>query len=184
MQNKAFFVLLLLILFSYNSVAFAVTASVQKKYPYSVLTDNYGILNEKDLDTNKEGIKPPPHLPKNGYGYIYWQCFPRDTISISLKDMGYSSKDIGGKENFSDLKIMVSDKSSGYHEYSMRRIWPTSAYEQRFKLWLELMKNEKYVCLAGNFVNREEKTKGIISFWIFEKIKTKKGCDSYFEEGG
>jgi hypothetical protein len=95
--------------------------------------------------------------------------------------MGYTSEDIGGEENYSVLKIMVSDDSSGYHEYSMRRVWPTSTYEDRFNLWLKLMKNEKYVCLLGDFVYREEKTKGVVSqHWVFEKIKTKKGCDSYF----
>ncbi len=70
----------------------------------------------------------------------YWQCFPRDRISISFKDMGYTSEDIGGEENFSDLRIMISDDSSGYHEYSMRRVLPTSTYEHRFKSWLKLMK--------------------------------------------
>lgn len=178
MLNQVFCILLLII-FSYNAVA--ITIATQKKYPYSVLTNDYGILNEKDLDTSKEGVKPPPFLPKEGYGYLYWQCFPRDRISIGLKDMGYTSEDIGGEENFSDLRIMISDESNGYHEYSMRRVWPTSSYEERFKVWLKLMKNQKYVCLLGDFVYRREKSNGVVSSWIFEKIKTKKGSDSYFK---
>lgn len=178
MKNKIVFVLGLLIIFSSTSAA--ITAPIKKKYPYSVLTNDYGILNEKDLDTYKMGVKPPPFLPKEGYGYLYWQCFPRDRVSISLKDMGYTSEDIGGEENYSVLKIMISDDSSGYHEYSMRRVWPTSTYEHRFKLWLKLMKNEKYVCLLGDFVNRETIKGAVSQHWIFEKIKTKKDCDSYF----
>jgi hypothetical protein len=166
--------ILLLIIFPCNLTA--INLATQKKYPYSVLTDDYGILNEEDLDTLKFGVKPPTLLPKEGHSFLYWQCFPRDRISISLKDMGYTSEDIGGEENYSVLKIMISDESSGYHEYTMRRVWPTSTYEHRFNLWLKLMKNEKYVCLLGDFVNREEKIKGVVSqHWIFEKIKTKKG---------
>jgi hypothetical protein len=174
------FILMLTLLINTPYDALAISKEAQKKYPYSVLTNDYGILNEKDLDTYKMGVKPPPFLPKGPYGYLYWQCFPRDRISISLKDMGYTSEDIGGEENYSVLKIMISDDSSGYHEYSMRRVWSTSTYEDRFKLWLKLMKNEKYVCLLGDFVNRET-IKGVVSqHWVFEKIKTKKGCDSYF----
>lgn len=40
--------------------------------------------------------------------------------------MGYTSKDIGGEENYSDLKITVSNKLGVYHEYTMRRVWPTN----------------------------------------------------------
>jgi hypothetical protein len=178
MWNQVVYLLVLLIIFPSNSAA--ISPATLKKYPYSILTNDYGMLDEKDLDTYTLGVKPPPYLPKEGHGYIYWQCFPRDNISISLTDTGYSSEDIGGDENFSDLRIMVSDKSSGFHEYSMRRVWPTSTYEERFTLWLKLMKNEKYVCLAGNFINREEKSKGVMTSWVFEKIKTQKGCDSYF----
>lgn len=180
MCKRVISILILLIIYSGNLAA--ITAAEQKKYPTSLLTNHYGLLNEKDLDTYKEGVRPPPFLPEGGNGYIYWQCFPRDRISISLKDMGYSSEDIGWEENYSDLRIMISDESSGYHEYSMRRVWPTSTYEERFKLWLKLMKGQKYVCLSGNFVNREEKANGVITRWIFEKIKTKKGCDSYFKK--
>lgn len=180
MCNRAICILILWIICPYSFAA--ISADEQKKYPSSLLTNDYGILNEKDLDTYKKGVRPPPFLPKGGNGYIYWQCFPRDSISISLKDMGYSSEDIGWEENYSDLRILISDESSGYHEYSIRKVWPTSAYEYRFKLWLKLMKNQKYVCLAGNFVNREEKANSVITRWIFEKIKTKKGCDSYFKE--
>ena len=53
-----------------------------------------------------------------------------------------------------------------------------------FKKWQKLMKNEKYVCLAGSMGRTEKKTKHnklhIKYLWIFEKIKTLKGCDSYF----
>jgi len=48
------------------------------------------------------------------------------------------------------------------------------------------MKHQKFVCLAGTYSYREEvireKKKYITYIWRFEKIKTKKGCDSYFED--
>ena len=48
------------------------------------------------------------------------------------------------------------------------------------------MKNEKYVCLAGSVGQTDKKIKNnkiyITYSWVFEKIKKKKGCDSYFEK--
>lgn len=177
-------IILLIFSCSLYSNAYAINHACKEKYPYTVLTNDYGILKEKDLDSLRDGVRPPPFLPKKGCCYIYWQCFPRDKISIDLKDMGYSSKDIGGDENYSNLKITVSKGSGTFHEYTMRRVWPTSTYEENFNLWIKLMKDEKYVCLSGTFIDSEERIlqgqKQKIYSWIFDKMKTKKGCDSYF----
>lgn len=182
MRKKKFLILFLACFLSYKTDA--INHTCKQKYPYTVLTNDYGILKEEDLNSLRDGVRPPPFLPKKGYGYIYWQCFPRDNISIDLKDMGYSSKDIGGDENYSNLKITVSNGSGTYHEYTMRRVWPTSTYEKSFNLWIKLMKGEKYVCLAGNFIDSEDRTlhgqKQKIYSWVFDKVKTKKGSDSYF----
>ncbi len=65
----------------------------------------------------------------------------------------------------------------------MRARWSVADFEKRFNKWRKIMKGEKYVCLAGDFVNFEHKKENGIERdvynWIFEKIKTKKGCDSY-----
>ena len=46
------------------------------------------------------------------------------------------------------------------------------------------MKNEKYVCIGGAFAGTYKKIahgkETIEHGWIFENLKTKKGCDSYF----
>ena len=185
MKQKTIFILILLCFFSFK--VGAINAVIKQKYPYSVLTNDYEILNEVDLDSYKDGVKPPPSLPKEGFGYIYWQCFPRDHVSINLEDMGYSSEDIGRDENYGDLKITVFSKSGVFHEYVTRKMWPISSYEEKFNLWIKLMKGEKYVCLAGSFIYREDRVvrgqEQQIYSWVFEKIKTKKGCDSYFEGG-
>ena len=166
--------------------ASAISAAIKKKYPYTLLTNDYGILNDLDLDTRKSGVNPAPFLPKEGegIGYIYWQCFPRDRVSLSLEDIGYSSEDIGGDENYGSLSISVSSES-GLHKYCMRRMWPVSGYEERFNLWIRLMKDQKYVCFSGGFFGKEDSMingkKQKTYSWVFDKIKTKKGCDSYFE---
>lgn len=179
------FVLLLLFVFSYQ--AGAISLSVKQKYPYVLLTDDHGILNEKDLRFCGMDIKPRPFSPKNSLAHVYWQCFPREDVSISLEDFGHSAPDIGGEENYGYLTITVFNVVNNViHKYVMRRAWAVDGYEQRFHLWQKLMKKQKYVCLAGSFISEDEKIldekKQYAYAWTFERIKTKKGHDSYFLE--
>lgn len=66
----------------------------------------------------------------------------------------------------------------------MRREWTVSEFQADFNHWHRLMKGEKYVCLGGSFIRRENKivngNKKIIYSWIYDRIKTKKGCAGYF----
>ncbi len=79
----------------------------------------------------------------------------------------------------------IRDNEHIKHNYEMRASWTITGYQKRFNKWLKLMEGEKYVCLAGHFVDLEKKVRNgktwITYGWIFEKLKTKKGCDSYFD---
>jgi len=163
----------------------AVSMSAQKKYPNVLLSNDYGILSENDLGDFSWGFpknKRFPFHPKK-VGGNYWQCFPRESIKITLQDTGSSISEIGWKDNIADLKIEVRVNQNLVHEYEMRKLWSVADFEKRFNKWREMMKGEKYVCLAGDFVNYEHKNENgnerDVYGWIFEKIKTKKGCDSY-----
>jgi hypothetical protein len=168
---------LIMILIFVSCKANALDSILKQKYPYSILTKDHDILPEKDLDTSKHGVYPPPFSPRAGFGYIYWQCFSRENISISLEDLGYSSEDIGG-DNYSKLKIRITGKPGiEYHEYIMRRAWSTVTYQDKFNAWIKLMKGVKYVCLAGSFIDRVDKVdngkKRQTYYWVFDKIRTK-----------
>jgi hypothetical protein len=183
MKGKFLLILIMAIFVSYD--ANALPEFLQKKYPYSVLTDDYGILNQIDLNSVLDGVYPPISSPKKGYGYIYWQCFPREQVKISLEDIGYSS--MNHIENDAEITITAYDKDGVIHQYGMRRSWPVLGQENRFNQYVKLMQAEKYVCIAGNFIESEEKTiesvKQHTHYWVFEKMKTKKGCEAYFEDG-
>ena len=50
--------------------------------------------------------------------------------------------------------------------------------------WKILTNNEKYICISGMHIDKEKNASGqIVSSWIFDKFKTKKGCGSYFYGG-
>jgi hypothetical protein len=50
----------------------------------------------------------------------------------------------------------IRDKEHIKHHYEMRANWTITGYQKRFNKWLKLMESEKYVCLAGHFVDLEK----------------------------
>jgi hypothetical protein len=164
---------------------FCLNQDVQEKNPGVLLIQDYGILSKDELTTYTRDVTPALHSGEIGKNYAYWQCFPREHVTITLVDKGYSSEDIGKAKNYGDLFINTWSYEGISNAYSMRRPWAVDGEEEIFHKWQKLMKNEKFVCLAGSLGRTEEKMSNnkryITYFWVFEKIKTKKGCDSYFE---
>lgn len=169
------------------------SADLKKKYPYTVLTKDYGILNEIDLDSELDGVKHPPLFSHKNRAYIYWQCFPRDSVRISLEDMGDSPEDDPESdvkyhgENNAKLNIIIFSKKNTYHKYTMINSFPTTLTEDRFNRYLKLMQGAKNVCIAGAYLEKEviaiDGKKQHIYYWVFEKMKTQKGCESYHRNG-
>ncbi len=189
-----FFIFFTTIIIPFINIAYAAPKIAKQKYPYSLLTDDYGILSENDLGEFAWGLKPKKFTSEEGTTgpYNYWQCFPRKHVMVTLSDTGHSSDELGWKKNVAYLQIDVlpdqdlkSKEDYIKHNYEMRANWTITGYQKRFNKWLKLMKDEKYVCLGGHFVDLEKKVldgKTWITYgWIFEKLKTKKGCDSYFD---
>jgi len=161
------------------------------KYAQQVLTDDYHILRETDLDSeylSHENV-PFSFVLSSRYtgGYNYWQCFPSADVKFTLTDYGYADKNISGKENLAELIITVTDKRNIVHKYFMRRVWAISVYQDRLRRWKKLMHHESYTCLSGEYGGREMITKNAnhqtVYSWVFDRIKTSKGCDSYFTRG-
>jgi hypothetical protein len=165
-----------------NSVI-ALEARLQKKYPFLLLTDDHGILNENDLSPYTKKLNYKKFSGKSS-GLEYWQCFPRNQVCVTLRDMGYSAEEFAPTDTMADLKITAYSKPNIFHTYYMRRAYPIRAYQEHFTRWQRLMKSEKYICIAGSFdEHKEEMIDGLKreeNSWTFDKIKTRKGCDSYF----
>ena len=50
--------------------------------------------------------------------------------------------------------------------------------------WLKLTQGESHVCVSGAYINEEvvESQQRLVS-WVYDRYKTSRGCDSYFEGG-
>lgn len=167
--------------------AHAISAHINEKYSYTLVTDDYGILNEDDLAAYSEyrQKKVPFSGSAEEFSARYWQCFPREEISLTFVDMGHSSDGEIDDDTLADLKITAYVRPGVFHEYGMRKLMPADEYEKRLQLWRTLLKNEAYVCLGGEFSGRGERIREYGSkqeayTWTFDRIKTKKGCDGYF----
>ena len=171
----------------------AMNIALKQKYPNTVLTNDYGILNEIDLDSHLDGVKHPPKFSKKSKVFIYWQCFPRNSVRVTLQDLGYSPEDDDESdikyngENEAALTIYASRDDHVVHKYIVWGRLPVSLAENKFNEYLKIMKNERYVCLAGSYTeNQTQIVKGIkqqINEWAFVKMKTHKGCIAYHKDG-
>jgi hypothetical protein len=113
-----------------------------------------------------------------------WQCFKSENITFDYSPLGYT-EDCAC--NVGDISIQIWSGGDIEHEYHMSRGWPQDLFEEWSQEWLALMKNETYTCIGGHFVDEERRfnflaVKKPTQHWIFERIKTKKGCsDRIFE---
>lgn len=177
---------LIILLFSISCNAEEISLVEKQKYPFTLLTNDHGILNDHDLFFYLPYLYPAPFLPKKGSDYIYWQCFPRKNISITLEDYGYFENDFRkGNDTLGNIEINTMVKPGVFHRYLIERAWPVKEVQKGFNNWRRLMNGERYVCLAGIFISHsksvENGIKKDVSSWAFQRIKTKKGCVSYFD---
>ncbi len=149
------------------------------RYPYGLLTDDYGILNEDDLKVNTCMATPSPFSEKKpNSAYSYWQCFEVKTAKLICEGRKYDPDE---KTRVSWL-VLSAKLNGASHEYMARRNMPVRSCELYQKEWRKHTRNEKYVCVSGNMWSHEKEESGNKKWtWIFGRYKTKRGCDSYFD---
>jgi hypothetical protein len=79
------------------------------------------------------------------------------------------------------VKGLVVAKASAngvLHEYVARRLWPIRDCRLFVKDATALLKGTKHACISASFIENEKDQSGQQSIsWLFERIKTKKGCE-------
>ncbi|MFP5492069.1 MAG: hypothetical protein ACLGG0_11255 [Bacteriovoracia bacterium] len=176
MKTNFLFFLLPLIL-SFHSVD---KLSLHEKYPYNLLTDDYGILIEEDLTkeivTNKLSLAD---LQNPELRFYRWQCFPTYQVKYHFhtwKDLSpYGGTDIIGLCDFG-IRVRLKNESHFYYD---RRARPVEFCVEMAKEWKRLTKNQPYLCLNGERDFKEKKE----TSWTWNKTKTKIGCISLFVGG-
>lgn len=150
--------------------------SAKLKFPYSLIGDDFGILNEQDLAANTCTAIPEPFSLKS-IAFPYWQCYATKDVSFEC-DSGGIPDPHEGMQGL--IVIQVNSQNSG-NDYVARRPWDISSCKEFRKRFLLLTKSTSQICISGSFMETTSKGKDEqVTSWVFDKYKTTKGCDSYF----
>ncbi len=158
----------------------------KKKFPYSLIGDDFGILTVDDLAIPTCHVLPEPYTEvhgKDGNSFAYWKCFPATNVQV---DCSGGSYDQGEREILTVMGIIIRDRSE-INEYMTRRAVPLSSCKSWQQDWKRLSQNQTHVCFSGSPLGKESVVEGgrpVLSYgWVFERFKTKLGCSSYFVGG-
>jgi hypothetical protein len=167
-------------LFSVNTTALEKKAHLQELkelFPYALLTDDFGILNKDDLKMNQCIAEPSPFSEDNSTFYPYWQCFEIKNAKIVCEGKKYSTEE----KSRMTMLVLSGTRNNELNEFISRRPIKLKTCQLYLRDWAKFTKNEKHICISGDFINSEiNKTGQKKKVWIFDRYKTKKGCDAYF----
>ena len=178
-MKQLLFVLLLLVSLELFSCA-SNRDRLQRRYPYARLTDDYGILNEHDLKVSEENAVAVP-FSDTSQAYPYWKCFPTLQVKFACLDLGPDEK----RTPMADI-LVKAEGSVEINEYGGRHGVPLDTCQKEYVAKSkDLMNGMPYVCIAGQYVSdndRKPKSPHKRFNWIYDRLKTQKGCASYFTE--
>jgi hypothetical protein len=146
------------------------------KFPYGLLSDDYGILSLSDLAINSCHVEPKLFDPTSSeaYPYEYWKCFENKNISFACDSNGIADK----YEGVMGLIIITVKNDNLIDTYLEHRLWPIKQCKSFNKDAKTLLKGVKHVCFSGEFISQEVNSKGKKEMtWNFERIKIRKGCE-------
>lgn len=153
--------------------------SLKSDFPYGLLTDDFGILNTKDLKTNTCIAGPTPFSDQDKTSpYPYWQCFEVKNAKMICERGKYDQDE----KAVMSMLVVSGQRDGELHEFISRRpiaLWTCQLYQ---KNWLKLTKNEKHVCVSGADHSKVVQEAIVKRVWFFGRYKTQKGCDSYFQD--
>lgn len=173
-MNKLFFLLPFLI-------SCASMNPLSQKYPNILIIPDYGVLTEVDFKVAESNrIKPIP-LYNHHNSYKYWQCFPVQDVTLGCHL--WSTDD--PKKFLADADIRAYSGKE-YHEYGGRRADDLKLCQKSLKEWKRISANVDTICLLGEAAGMEQKIRDgkkiVVKGWVWDMVKTKKGCNSYFGE--
>ncbi len=150
-------------------------SALRSKFPYGLLGDDYGILGMSDLAINACRLKAEPFPPKPFVSpYEYWKCFERKSISLKCASSGVPDQ----HEGVMGLVTVKASADHVIHDYMERRPWPIRECRSFLKDLTLIMDGQRYVCISGSFIENEiDKTGKKTTSWLFERLKTSKGCE-------
>ncbi|MBC7420101.1 MAG: hypothetical protein H7328_05185 [Bdellovibrio sp.] len=150
---------------------------LKELFPYALLTDDFGILNKDDLKMNQCIAEPSLFSENSSTFYPYWQCFEIKDAKIVCEGKKYSTEE----KSQMTMLVISGTRNNELNEFISRRPMKLKTCHLYLRDWARFTKNEKHVCVSGDFIDSEINKADLKKrSWIFDRYKTKKGCDAYF----
>ncbi len=138
-----------------------------------VVDPNYGILS--DFKTTKSERSP-----------LEWRCFPIKDMEVKYRTWR-DADSMGAYDvivTMCDFEIYVISKSIS-HVYHGRRGKPVIYCDEFKAAWNKLTQGEEHICMDGETLTKgepeeDQDSKKMYVSWTWDKIKTKKGCYSFW----
>jgi hypothetical protein len=149
------------------------------KYPNSLIGDDHGVLNEQDLAISTCDGTPAPFDPSTPFGGLYWKCFETKKVSALCDSNGKADE----YEGVMGFIVLTADDGSDSHDYIARRAWPIHECYQFIRDVRKRLQATRYVCIMGSDPSMSTRPPERVKInWIFEAVRTKRGCESYFQQ--
>lgn len=164
--------ILLFISFHTQAVSCSTTSGhlreLRSRYPYGLLSDDFGVLTINDLALNACRIKPIPLVPGALNPYEYWICFESKAILAICEDQNFSNED--GRVG---RVIIEAHNDEGSYQFIESRPWPIRDCIGFVKAVENLIQGTTHSCISSSYIDRDKKE----YMGIFHRIKTAKGCE-------
>lgn len=142
---------------------------LKSKYPYGLLSDDYGVLTVNDLALNACHIIPEPFTLDALNPYEYWLCFESQTVLAVCEDQNFSNED--GRVG----RVVVEAKN---HQIAYRfiesRPWPIQDCKSFVTRVKGLVHGVSHACISASYIRREKNNERT---GIFHRLKTHLGCE-------
>jgi hypothetical protein len=179
---QAFLTLFTALLISISAMANDPADQLQQakvKYPNSLIGDDYGVLSEQDLAISTCNGTPAPFDPTTPFGGLYWKCFETKRVSVLCDSNGEADE----HEGVMGFIVLTAEDGGDSHDYIARRAWPIHECHQFIRDVRKRLRDTHYACIMGSNPSMNIRPPARVKIdWIFEAIRTKRGCESYFQQ--
>lgn len=147
-----------------------------------LLTDDYGIVTDQDLDEEERVAFPEPFPPKVG-SFQYWMCLPTYDIFMKCNDTGPSDHEEEGQIGDHTFRLRTGNQIFNFYT---RHNGPLDACEEMVSDWRDVIIGEEIVCISASYVGtnldpaNEERSNILNSDWVIDRMKSRHGEWSWF----
>ena len=150
------------------------TVSFSEPWRIPLITNGYDIITGKEIDEIVQNCTHITAFPPTDDCTMYWQCLPTSGAKVTCKDLGPDDSP-AVKDHIGELKVILKNKNENY-QFILGRNFGMSDCKSLKHSILNVMKNEKIVCIAGQYIGKENLT----SNWIIDRVKSKRGESAWF----